>query len=656
MVTGPGRPGKACSICKKQKIRCSGERPSCRRCVRLKSECYYDNNVVHVRARRDKTRVTSRIDVSAVCPLQPLAPAASLHVASDFYQGVPPSLVPILIDLYFENVYQSDLLLHKPSFLQALTNQAIRPHILLSICAWGANFYRDDAGKAALKEAGLMTLWAKKAGTLVFQEAEELHEDNIVTFCNLSLFWHSQGSWRISYLHKGNACQLLHIIGIGPQTSSRCSALESEIHRRRFWACYLFHCFSSEKLFRFEAIAEFGSLPLPWPDKDFAAGIAPSSMATIDNDVGTGSVFVELIRGLTLWCSVVSVVRSKEDNFTSRLQQIYRVENDISTWWQRVPSDMKIEVTDVPIVEQRELPKILLVNLVYHQSLCALHSSIVPLFCWSKGDSTYSSAGQVSAQVAYEHSCSISDLIRSVLATDCPISAMPLFVAYAAYSSCAVQIPFLWCSEVSVKQRARANVESNINMIQQMSSYWKLASLLQVYARCLHEMHKRNQPVISNEPRYTDGSVFYSFNADLLAAKSSILEFTGILRSGDNGYVKPGEESRDLSSIQPDSTTVPQSPNHGVDRHFESHTTESRPSGKLQARPDTPCTNMEQQQVVGQLNLGGNEWPTLDMFGYLLDADMTSLLPMGENVDFSFLNTDMTSWGLGEEIQQSSSS
>jgi hypothetical protein len=144
---------------------------------------------------------------------------------------------------------------------------------------------------------------------------------------------------------------------------------------------------------------------------------------------------------------------------------------------------MKIEVTDVPIVEQRGLPKILLVNLVYHQSLCALHSSIVPLFCWSKGDGSYSSARQVSAQVAYEHSCSISNLIRSALLTNFPISAMPLFVAYAAYSSCAVQIPFLWCSEVLVKQRARANVEANINMIQQMSSYWKLASLLVIPLR-----------------------------------------------------------------------------------------------------------------------------------------------------------------------------
>ncbi|CAJ0552245.1 Ff.00g062240.m01.CDS01 [Fusarium sp. VM40] len=350
MVTGPGRPGKACSICKKQKIRCSGERPSCRRCVRLKNACYYDNNVVHVRARKDKSRATSRIDRSVVPHSQSLASAPSLDVTNNFYQGVPPSLVPILIDLYFENVYQSDLFLHKPSFLQTLANQTVRPHIFLSICAWGANFYRDDAGKATLKEAGLMTEWAKKAGTLVFQEAEELHEDNI-----------------------------------------------------------------------------------------------------------------------------------------------------------------------------------------------------------------------------------------------------------------------------------------------------------QVYARCLHDTHKRDPPIISNEPRYTDGSVFSTFNVDLLAAKSSILEFTGILRSGDNGYVKSGEESLDLSSIQPDSTTLCQSPNPVVDTKLETHTMENRP---LERTPHTPHTNMEQQQAVGQLDSGGNEWPTLDIFGSLLDADITSFLSMGENVDFSFLNTDMTSWGFGDEIQK----
>lgn len=48
-----------------------------------------------------------------------------------------------------------------------------------------------------------MLEWARRAGKLVFQEVEDLHEDSIVTFCTLALFWASQGSWRIALLHKG---------------------------------------------------------------------------------------------------------------------------------------------------------------------------------------------------------------------------------------------------------------------------------------------------------------------------------------------------------------------------------------------------------------------------------------------------------------------
>lgn len=61
---------------------------------------------------------------------------------------------------------------------------------------------------------------------------------------------------------------------------------------------------------------------------------------------------------------------------------------------------------------------------------------------------------------------------------------------------------------------------------------------------------------------------------------------------------------------------------------------------------------MEQLQTVGQLDSGGNEWPTLDMFGSLLDADITNFLSMGENMDFSFLNTDVMCWNLGDEFQE----
>lgn len=49
-----------------------------------------------------------------------------------------------------------------------------------------------------------MIEWAHRAGTLAFQEAETLCEDNSVTHINLCLFWHSQGNWRLCHLHRGS--------------------------------------------------------------------------------------------------------------------------------------------------------------------------------------------------------------------------------------------------------------------------------------------------------------------------------------------------------------------------------------------------------------------------------------------------------------------
>ena len=177
-------------------------------------------------------------------------------------------------------------------------------------------------------------------------------------------------------------------------------------------------------------------------------------------------------------CSVVSVVRSKDTDLSIRVQQIFKAESETKAWWQRVPDSFKLDTSTILTTNQSTLPRILLTNLIYHQSLCALHSSIVPLFCWSKGDRAYSSARQLSAQIAFEHACTISILIRTLLNSGFHVSSMPIFVAYAAYSGCAVQIPFFWCSQPEVKAQAQLNVQANMNMMQEMSSYWNLASLL----------------------------------------------------------------------------------------------------------------------------------------------------------------------------------
>ncbi|RKL02388.1 hypothetical protein BFJ68_g11945 [Fusarium oxysporum] len=438
--------------------------------------------------------------------------------------------------------------------MQSLADQTVKPHILLSICAWGANFYRNETGKATLKEQGLMTKWAKKAGALVFQDAE-LSDDNLVTFCNLSLFWHSQGSWRISYLHKG-----------------------------------------------------------------------------MPNPTNPDAFLVDFTRS-----SVVTVVKSEGD-LNLRVQEIFRVENNISSWWNNVPGSFKLDAPFVTSISQKDLPKIILTNLVYHQSLCALHSSIIPLFCWSKGDKTYSSARQLSAQVAFDHATAISSLISAILTASCPLSSMPIFVAYAAYSSCAIQIPFLWCSEPSVRERAQSNIDANVKMIQGMSNYWKLASLLQLYVRCLHNVHKRNPPRVCGEPKYMNISALVDFDVDASLAKSSILQFAGMLRSDENGYVKAGDETSD-----PTIASVADSGDITLDRQA------SRSFLDHSANTNNPNTTLP--QTPNQFASGPSEWPTLGIFNSLIDADMAGLFPIDDNFDLSFLEADQTSWDLGLDLE-----
>lgn len=155
---------------------------------------------------------------------------------------------------------------------------------------------------------------------------------------------------------------------------------------------------------------------------------------------------------------------------------IYALDDDLSTWWRGLRSNWKLSPSTIPSIPANRLTNILLINLIYHQSLCALHASVVPLFSWSTGDNSWSSARQASAQVAFEHACSASELIHATLSTG--ISVLHTFIAYAAYSGCAIQIPFMWCLNPTVKERAIANVRANTKMIHTMAPYWKFAALL----------------------------------------------------------------------------------------------------------------------------------------------------------------------------------
>lgn len=95
--------------------------------------------------------------------------------------------------------------------------------------------------------------------------------------------------------------QTVHLLNICTTQKARDHSLEGELSRRRFWACYLINCHSSESMFTISSPDKIATFPLPWPDEDFDRGQAKDPPIYLGTSDSNGGVFSELIRGMTQW-------------------------------------------------------------------------------------------------------------------------------------------------------------------------------------------------------------------------------------------------------------------------------------------------------------------------------------------------------------------
>ncbi|KEF57342.1 uncharacterized protein A1O9_05259 [Exophiala aquamarina CBS 119918] len=558
-----------------------------------------------------------------------------LHtLGEDRYHGIPRHLISILIEVYYQNVYNAALLLHKKLFLESFVAGTARSHIVLSVCAFAANFYRDASGGATLKEHGFMVEWAQRAGKLVFLDAQEIQEESIVTHCNLSLFWHSQGDWRLSYLHKGSACNLLNIIGLGPRRP------------QDPWTC------------EFEAATNMDNLPLPWPEEDFEIGVCRSPQITLSSDQSNGGMYAELIKILTIWSTAIAFVKSSKPSFSSKISGIHDLDQKLSDWWRKLRPEFQLTASKIGTIPPDALPKVLMMNIVYHQTFCALHASIVPLFCWGRGHEDWLAARQLSAQVAYEHACSASALIDAVLGSSDRLSAMPSYISHAAYAGCAIQLPFMFCSNLAVREKAVANVKANIKMLHTIAGYWKFAALLKIYVRCLYNGHRKHPTILDNEPRFVDPRKLTGFKLNAPRAQASILEFNAILRLKDSDGVSKSGEEVDLGIEQGNSGSESVSRLRSPGRHegpgqekiplqHAAHGLWSHNASTMQFPPSNEEQYQEHPQnifsaLTSQLSdtfVAESNPFDIDIFQPILDPEMIELFPGGDLPDLSLFET-----------------
>ncbi|EXJ69937.1 uncharacterized protein A1O5_07010 [Cladophialophora psammophila CBS 110553] len=281
----------------------------------------------------------------------------------------------------------------------------------------------------------------------------------------------------------------------------------------------------------------------------------------------------------------------------------------------------------------------------------------------------------MSAQVAYDHACAASALVDAVLSTFARLSAIPSFVAYAAYCGAAIQIPFMWSTEPAVKQRAYENVRANVKMIYTLAKYWKFAALLESHVRYIYQIHAKSPVILENEPKLIiDSKKLMSFRGTTAVhARESILGHNRILWRNGNVLPRPGEEVADLGAEggegegqggrRGESLTDP--PPSAVEIPRRREISEPQSQSTLSLLPEPAAAPLAQQtqppppipgvslpmQVPLPLSspyapppppplpiieqTPGLELPSLDFFRPFHDPEMLDLFPNGQAMDFS---------------------
>lgn len=118
--------------------------------------------------------------------------------------------------------------------------------------------------------------------------------------------------------------------------------------------------------------------------------------------------------------------------------------------------------------------------------MSVLHSSIVPLFSLNPVAAEACGYFQTaSAQTALVHARQISSIFLRWGFSSLPQAPVSVgFIGYAAYCSCAIQLPFLWCTKSTVSEAAHANIKANLKTMRSMSKHWKLIAALVSPHRC----------------------------------------------------------------------------------------------------------------------------------------------------------------------------
>ncbi|KAH8703400.1 hypothetical protein BGW36DRAFT_354822 [Talaromyces proteolyticus] len=345
---------------------------------------------------------------------------------------------------------------------------------------------------------GFSQQWAEEAGRLVLAEIGSPTEDTFVSLIHLTMFWYCQGKWRRAYMFGCNSICAARLLDLFDSAHTNRADLSAEISRRRFWAAYII-CHTSSRSDLFDVPrASIEQLGLPCNEDDFALGNLPEQLVALNDRVRIPSFYAEMIRLGDLWRLVRLLVRDTGLSADEKTVNIQNLDMELHQWRQHLPNRFVLTPTSVETSSPAVLSHLLLLNIVFHQCLCVLHSSIVPLFTFGPGGETLPHVQSSSAQTCFDHANQMTTIFE--IALPWCTSHAPGFVGYAAYCASAIQLPFLWCNNPEVSMRAFANIRVNAKVLNGIGKRWKFVAGLEKHAQTLRQYHENRGSELADKP------------------------------------------------------------------------------------------------------------------------------------------------------------
>ncbi|KAF2099073.1 hypothetical protein NA57DRAFT_39491, partial [Rhizodiscina lignyota] len=418
---------RSCNQCRSSKLKCSGERPKCRRCAARSIACVYDTDSAPawIRSIEQSTRRNNEPrEESTMSAEAENSESNDLGIREDglyswlFSRALPS--VPLrrrLAEQYFNHHHPLRCFgfIHKPSFMQRLDEDKLSSKaelaLLYIVCAIGVKFYalhaRQDQYQLSLKQVQLAgSQWAKQATSMILGDYGNISIENLMATLLLHDYEIGSGNHAQAFLLSALTARMASALQINLEYSTDIlyvgesrgapSAVEREERRRLMWACYDIDTWNGSGVEQLTLLNETDiKIQLPCNSRDFLHGrptitqnlqspqdlefITPVSMPIASSE--SLGIIAHYIRLVAIWKRILRYFKHLDEAAAPWLpdSEFSNIESDLRRWKNDLPESLQWNASSIYIRrESSQLGALLVLNCIYHQTVYDLYRIGLP--------------------------------------------------------------------------------------------------------------------------------------------------------------------------------------------------------------------------------------------------------------------------------------